>query len=258
MKDWSRTPETIAKNGYTVGRESNQCQTNQFQYQITVISIPTLTQQTPAVLVYTPQCVRVLSYNLSCSRPAREHQCKDCAKAKYHTLSSKLTIHWDIKAFGFPCDRWLQSLFFFRTCIALSSFTTSLPHLIWHFISNWPLSWTLCSSVLLLSRSLHVQFKSLFRCISPCSFLCSILHLNLQHPSCSAVPAGFSLLDSLIASYLFVVDLTLIPTGWRPSVCRSDHWQWYNAVSDCGSATRQPAFTPSYINSLIVQLQKPF
>lgn len=65
----------------------------------------------------------------------------------------------------------------------------SFAHLIWRFILNCHLSWMFCSSILLLSRGLHDQFKFFLA-------LCAILHLNSQHPSCSADPAGFSSLDS--------------------------------------------------------------
>lgn len=45
--------------------------------------------------------------------------------------------------------------FFFRTCD-----TAWFTSLIWHFISNCPLSWVLSSSVLHLSRSHCIQFNN--------------------------------------------------------------------------------------------------
>lgn len=107
-----------------------------------------------------------------------------------HIISAKLTIHWDIKPSIFPmtndlcCSLFLclycTSLsclkqFIFKTCITLSSFTAWFACLFWHFISNCPLSWVLCSSVLPPSRGLRIQFKTMFGSVSPCTFLCSTL-----------------------------------------------------------------------------------
>lgn len=163
------------------------------------------------------------------------------------------------QSIGFPFDGWPRSLFFFSfwnspSSGLLSSSTAWFVHLIWHFITNCPLSWIFCSSVLPLSRRLHVHIKSMFRCIFPCSFLCSILHLNLQHPSCSAIPAGFSSSDSSSHLVFFCLHAS---SNWLKAIClqiwplalvQSGVWLWQH--------NQTAKFTPSYINSLIVQLQE--
>lgn len=75
------------------------------------------------------------------------------------------------------CTALLSCLkqFIFKTCITLSSFTAWFARLLWHFISNCPLSWILRSSVMPPSRGLRIQFQTMFGCVSPCTFLCSTL-----------------------------------------------------------------------------------
>lgn len=87
--------------------------------------------------------------------------------------------------------------------------------------------------------------------------------------TCSIVSALLSVQVSLLRTPHRTLSLSGSPhTGsnwlkairlqiWQDCSTGSDHWLWYSPVSGCGSTTRQPAFTPSYINSLIVQLQKP-
>lgn len=74
-----------------------------------------------------------------------------------------------------------QTIQFFKPCITLSSFAAWFVQLLWHFISNCPLSWIHCSSVMPLSRGLHIHSKTMFRNISFCAFLSSILTWSLLH-----------------------------------------------------------------------------
>lgn len=164
-------------------------------------------------------------------------------KICYKRLCKSKILYTIIKAYNalryqsiaFLCDRWPGFLFFsallsclkqffFRTHIALSSFTVSFAHLIWHFISNRPVSWIFCLSLLPLSRSQHVQFKSMLRCSSPWSFLCVFFAFDPAASFLLCCPCRFQFSALLITPRLILEVLTPAPTGWRPSVCRSDHW----------------------------------
>lgn len=91
-------------------------------------------------------------------------------------------------------------------------------------------------------------------------FPCSLCHFAFELAASFLLcwPCRFQFSGLLIAPCLLLEVLTLAPTGWRPSVCRSDHWHWYSPVSGCGSTTRQPAFTLSYINNMFFSLKSEF
>lgn len=89
---------------------------------------------------------------------------------------------------------------------------------------------------------------------------CSLCHFAFELAASFLLcwPCRFQFSGLLIAPRLLLEVLTPAKTGWRPSVCRSDHWHWYSPVSGCGSTTRQPAFTLSYINNLFFSLKSEF
>lgn len=157
---------------------------------------------------------------------------EDCAKAKYHTLSSKLTIHWDIKALVFLVTDDLDRCFFLHSSPVWNNSSSGLASLCpgseHHLLTSSDISFqtVLLMNFLLICpvpvKSLHVQFKSMLRCTSPCSF--PWFHFAFEPVAsfllCS--PCRFHFTGLLIAPCLFLEVLTPAPTGWRPSVCRSD------------------------------------
>lgn len=153
---------------------------------------------------------------------------EDCAKAKYHTLSSKLTIHWDIKALVFLVTDDLDRCFFLHSSpvsnnsSGLASLCPGSEH---HLLTPSDISFqTVLSHEFSAHLSCPCQEVSMSSS-NPCldTLLLALFFVPFCIWTCSIVSALLSLQVSLlIAPCLFLEVLTLAPTGWRPSVCRSD------------------------------------
>lgn len=196
------------------------------------------------VLVYTSQCVRGLSYNLSSSRAAREHQCKDCAKANYHPLSSKLTMHWDIKALVFRViDDLDRCLFLHSSPVSNNSSSglaspcsASLHH--FHTSSDISFQTGLCRE---LSPHLSCSFQGVSVSDSnPCLdvFLLALFFVPFCIWTCSILPALLSLQVSVLRTphrTLSLCGSSDTDSNWLKAIClqmwplatvQSGVWQW--------------------------------
>lgn len=172
---------------------------------------------------------------------------EDCAKAKYHTLSSKLTIHWDIKALVFLVTDDLDRCFFLHSSPVSNNSSSGLASLCpgseHHLLTSSDISFqTVLSHEFSAHLSCSCQEVSMSSS-NPCldALLLALFFVLFCIWTCSVVSALLSPQVSVLSSSSHLVSfwksshrLQLVEGHPFADLTGLQHWQWPLALVQSG------------------------